>query len=180
MAGLHVRWCKGKIKGKDNWSGQKYGWGAVRKKIKNSVLCVFSLRYLWDIQLEMSGKELDKRIWRASRVAQRFSAFSPGRDPGDPGSSPTSGSLHGACLSFCLCLCLSLSLCLSWINTILKKKKRIWRVWVINSKSTNTDFFKRLCSWMRPLQYGDCLWEWLYHLWILCYSTYFFDSVRVT
>ena len=33
---------------------------------------------------------------RAARVAQWFStAFSPGRDPGDLGSSPMSGSLHG-------------------------------------------------------------------------------------
>ena len=40
-------------------------------------------------------------------------AFSPGRDPGDLGSSPTSGSLHGAWFSLCLCLCLPLSLCLS-------------------------------------------------------------------
>ena len=55
-------------------------------------------------------------IW-AARVAQRFSsAFSPGPDPGDLGSSPTSGSLHGACFSLCLCLCLSLSV--SWINKL--------------------------------------------------------------
>ena len=51
---------------------------------------------------------------RAARVAQRFSAaFSPGRDPGDPGLSPMMGSPCGACFSLCLCLCLSLSLCLS-------------------------------------------------------------------
>ena len=38
--------------------------------------------------------------FRATPVAQRFSAaYSPGRDPGDPGSSPTSGSLRGACFS---------------------------------------------------------------------------------
>ena len=50
-------------------------------------------------------------------VAQRVSAaFSPGRDPGDPGSSPTSGSLRRACFSLCLCLCLSLSLSLSLMN----------------------------------------------------------------
>ena len=57
-------------------------------------------------------------ISREPRVAQRFStALSPGRDPGDLGSTATSGSLHGAC-SFCLCLCLPVSLCvcLSWIN----------------------------------------------------------------
>ena len=48
----------------------------------------------------------------AAWVAQRFStAFSPGRDPEDSGSSPMSGSLHGACFSLCLCLCLS-SLCI--------------------------------------------------------------------
>ena len=47
-------------------------------------------------------------------VAQWFSAaYSPGRDPEDPGSSSTSGSLHGACFSLCLCLCHSLSLSLS-------------------------------------------------------------------
>ena len=41
----------------------------------------------------------------AAPMAQRFSAtFSPGRDPGDPGSSPALGSLHGACLSLCFCL----------------------------------------------------------------------------
>ena len=50
----------------------------------------------------------------AAWVAQRFSAaFSPGCDPGDPGSSPTSGSLRGACFSLCLCLLPFLSLCLS-------------------------------------------------------------------
>ena len=50
----------------------------------------------------------------AALVAQRFStAYSSGRDPGDPGSSPTSGSLHGALFSLCLCLCLSLSLSLN-------------------------------------------------------------------
>ena len=48
------------------------------------------------------------------------SAFSPGRDPGDPGSSPTSASLCGACFSLCLGLCLSL--CLSRINKIFKNK----------------------------------------------------------
>ena len=43
--------------------------------------------------------------YRAARVAQRFSAaFSPGRDPGVPGSSPTSGSLHWSLL-LPLCLC---------------------------------------------------------------------------
>ncbi|CAD7668187.1 unnamed protein product [Nyctereutes procyonoides] len=39
-------------------------------------------------------------------------AFSPGRDPGDLGSSPTSGSLRGACFSVCLCLCHFLSVSL--------------------------------------------------------------------
>ncbi|CAD7677426.1 unnamed protein product [Nyctereutes procyonoides] len=42
----------------------------------------------------------------AAWMAQQFSAaFSPGRDPGDPGSSPALGSLRGACFSLCLCLC---------------------------------------------------------------------------
>ena len=71
------------------------------------------------------------KIW-AARGVQRFSAtnFSPGCDPGDlgsspgdPGSSPPSGSLHGACFSLCLCL--------SWINKLLKKRKRY------NSKSAS-------------------------------------------
>ena len=60
----------------------------------------------------------------AARVAQWFStAFNPGPDPGDLGSSPTSGSLHGACFSLCLCLCLSLSVCVSHElrNEIFKK-----------------------------------------------------------
>ena len=49
------------------------------------------------------------QLW-AARVTQRFSAaFSPGRDPGDLGSSPTLGSLRGACFSLCLSLPLSLS-----------------------------------------------------------------------
>ena len=48
----------------------------------------------------------------AARVAQQFSAtFSPGPDPGDPGSIPMSGSLHGACLT--LPVSLPLSLCVS-------------------------------------------------------------------
>ena len=50
-------------------------------------------------------------LTRAAPVAQQFSAaYSPGRDPGDLGSSPVSGSLHGICFSLCLCLCPSLSL----------------------------------------------------------------------
>ena len=53
-----------------------------------------------------------KKANGAAWVAQRFSAAcSPGRDPGDLGSSPTSGSLHGACFS--LCLSMSLLLCVS-------------------------------------------------------------------
>ena len=44
-------------------------------------------------------------------LSGRACAFSPGRDPGAPGSGPTSASLHGACFS--LCLCLPLSVCLS-------------------------------------------------------------------
>ena len=61
---------------------------------------------------------------RAAWLAQRFSAvFSPGREPGEAGSSPMSGFLHGACFSLCLCLCLSLSLCLSWINKNKNLKK---------------------------------------------------------
>ena len=56
-----------------------------------------------------------KIFFWAARVAQQFTAtFSPGHDPGAPGSSPTSGSLHGGCFSsLCLCLCFSLSLCVS-------------------------------------------------------------------
>ena len=39
------------------------------------------------------------KTWEAW-VAQWFSAaFSPGQDPGDPGSSPTSGCLHGKSLN---------------------------------------------------------------------------------
>ena len=49
---------------------------------------------------------------RAAQVAQWFSvAFSPGRDPGDPGSGAMSGSLHGAYV-----LPLFLSLCVSLMN----------------------------------------------------------------
>uniref|UniRef100_A0A8P0PN94 Bax inhibitor 1 n=1 Tax=Canis lupus familiaris TaxID=9615 RepID=A0A8P0PN94_CANLF len=56
---------------------------------------------------------------RAARVAQRFSAtFSPGCDPGDPGSSRTSGSLRGACFSLCL---VSASLSLSLSLSLMKK-----------------------------------------------------------
>ena len=48
-----------------------------------------------------------KSLCRAARVAQWFStAFSPGHDPGDLGSSPTSGSLHG---DFILVVCISTS-----------------------------------------------------------------------
>ena len=54
-----------------------------------------------------------KEMEWAARVAWWLSAaFSPGPDPGDPGSNPTSSFLHGACFSLCLCLCLSLSLSL--------------------------------------------------------------------
>ena len=50
---------------------------------------------------------------RAALVVQRFSAAcSPGRDPGDPGSSPTSGSLSVWCLLLPLPVSLPLSLCL--------------------------------------------------------------------
>ena len=50
----------------------------------------------------------------AALVAQRFSAaFSPGRDPGDLGSSPMSGSLHEACFSLSLPVSLPLSL---WVS----------------------------------------------------------------
>ena len=65
------------------------------------------------------------------QVAQWFSTtFSPGRDPGDLGSSPTSVSLHGACFSLCLCfsLSLSLSVCLPWINKIIKTKQKRWLI----------------------------------------------------
>ena len=50
---------------------------------------------------------INKRSSGAVWVAQQFSAaFSPGPDPGDPGSSPKSGSLR-LCLSAALFLCLS-------------------------------------------------------------------------
>ena len=62
------------------------------------------------------GIHLKQCSW-AARVAQQFSAtFSPGPDPGVPGSSPRSCSLHGVCFSLCLCLCCALSLPL--INNI--------------------------------------------------------------
>ena len=49
----------------------------------------------------------------AAQVAQWFTtAFSPGPDPGNPGTSPMLGSLHGACFSLCL-VSLSLSLSVS-------------------------------------------------------------------
>ena len=58
---------------------------------------------------------LSKRQLWAAWVAQRFSAaFSPGCDPGDPGSSSTSGSLQqpaspSACVSASLSLCVSMN-----------------------------------------------------------------------
>ena len=53
-------------------------------------------------------------LGRATRVAQRFStAFSPGHDPGDLGSSPMSGFLHEACFSLPLPVSLPPSLSLS-------------------------------------------------------------------
>ena len=59
-------------------------------------------KYGWKMTLEI--------VIEAAQVAQRLDAtFSPGCDPGDPGSSPTSGSLYGVCFSLCLCLCLSIS-----------------------------------------------------------------------
>ena len=73
------------------------------------------------------GRRCDPGQWQkswgqAALVVQRFStAFSPGCDPGDPGSSPMSGSLHGACFSLCLC-CVSLSVCHEQIYKSLKKK----------------------------------------------------------
>ena len=64
-------------------------------------------------------------------MAQQFSAaFSPGPDPGDPGSSPTSGSRCmepasvSACVSASLSLSLSLSLCASHENINKSFKKR--------------------------------------------------------
>uniref|UniRef100_A0A8C0KMJ3 Reticulon n=1 Tax=Canis lupus dingo TaxID=286419 RepID=A0A8C0KMJ3_CANLU len=49
---------------------------------------------------ELHSFLLPNNNYRAAPVAQQFSAtYSPGRDPGDPGSSPTSGSLHGTCSS---------------------------------------------------------------------------------
>ena len=69
-------------------------------------------RFLIASQLKQSFLIKEGVHW-AAPVAQRFSAAcSPGRDPGDPGSSPTSGFLYDACFFLCLCLCLSLSLCL--------------------------------------------------------------------
>ena len=51
-------------------------------------------------------------------MAQQFgAAFSPGRDPGDPGWSAMSGSLQRACFSLCLSH--------EKISKILKKKKKI-------------------------------------------------------
>ena len=50
---------------------------------------------------------LGEKSLRGSVVS---AVFSPGCDPGVPGSSPTSGSLHGACFFLPLCLCLSLSI----------------------------------------------------------------------
>uniref|UniRef100_A0A8C0KMS4 Reticulon n=1 Tax=Canis lupus dingo TaxID=286419 RepID=A0A8C0KMS4_CANLU len=51
---------------------------------------------------ELHSFLLPNNNYRAAPVAQQFSAtYSPGRDPGDPGSSPTSGSLHGTCSSSC-------------------------------------------------------------------------------
>ena len=44
--------------------------------------------------------------------------FSPGCDPGVPGSSPKWGSLYGACFS--LLLCLGLSLAVSLMNRQIK------------------------------------------------------------
>ena len=57
-------------------------------------------------------KNINSRIpvWLSSLAP----AFSPGHDPGVPGSSPALGSLHGACFSFscvsaplpvCVCVC---------------------------------------------------------------------------
>ena len=50
-------------------------------------------------------------------------AFGPGHDPGVPGLSPTLGSLHGAA-SPSACVSASLSVSLSYVNKILKKKKK--------------------------------------------------------
>ena len=53
-------------------------------------------------------------------------AFGPEWDPGVPGSSPTSAPCMEPA-SPSACVSASLSLCLSWINKILKKKKKEWR-----------------------------------------------------
>ena len=44
---------------------------------------------------EKNNKKMGIPGWLSGLVP----AFSPGRDPGGPGSSPTLGSLHGACFS---------------------------------------------------------------------------------
>ena len=73
-----------------------------------------SLSACVSVSLSVSHEKINKILKKknknwAAPVTQWFSAvFSPGRDPGDVGSSPASGSLHGACFSLCLCLCLSL------------------------------------------------------------------------
>ena len=63
----------------------------------------------------LSMKSTFKNGGGAALVARQLSsAYSPGCDLEDPGSSPTSGSLYGACFSLCLCLCLSL--CVFLVN----------------------------------------------------------------
>ena len=87
---------------------------------------LYDFAHMWNLRnkINKGKKEQERQIkkqivnykeqTREARVAQWFStAFSPGPDPGDLGSSPTSSSLHGACFFHCLWLCLTLSLCLS-------------------------------------------------------------------
>ena len=68
----------------------------------------------------------NNRTW-AARGAQWFSvAFSPGCDPGDPGSSPTSGSrcMEPASPSACVSASFSLWVCHEKINKIFKNKRK--------------------------------------------------------
>ena len=59
-------------------------------------------------RLKVNERTISNGILGAAWVAQWFStAFGPGCDTGDPGSSPTLGSLHGACFSPCPSLCVS-------------------------------------------------------------------------
>ena len=68
-------------------------------------------------------------------MAQRFgTAFSPGYDPGDQGSSPMSGSLHGACFSLCLCLSASVCVCVCVCHEQINKNKILKKGGLDNKK----------------------------------------------